>query len=166
MGAPVRSGQYYLSSYEIRRSWTSIYSRAQVLFCSMVSGFDNVHIRANLPRLEQAIKYGNSAGDRCVLSFSLADVLFDWLNGQYLASIPVLLPFTPSLRNSTCLNIVRTYTAFVCQILILPSNHSQWTHHGCGRGMSCSPQSAITESCLFSASVTSNSWLQARSNSS
>jgi len=39
-------------------------SRAQVLFCSMVSGFDNVHIRANLPRLEQAVKYGNSAGDR------------------------------------------------------------------------------------------------------
>jgi hypothetical protein len=30
----------------------------------MVSGFDNVHIRANLPRLEQAVKYGNSAGDR------------------------------------------------------------------------------------------------------
>ena len=39
-------------------------SRAQVLFCSMVSGFDNMHIRANLPRLEQAVKYGNSAGDR------------------------------------------------------------------------------------------------------
>ena len=30
----------------------------------MVSGFDNVHIRANLPRLEEAIKYGQSAGDR------------------------------------------------------------------------------------------------------
>lgn len=30
----------------------------------MVSGFDNMHIRANLPRLEQAVKYGNSAGDR------------------------------------------------------------------------------------------------------
>lgn len=39
-------------------------SRAQVLYCSMVSGFDNIHVRANLPRLEQAIKYGNSAGDR------------------------------------------------------------------------------------------------------
>jgi hypothetical protein len=30
----------------------------------MVSGFDNVHIRSNLPRLEDALKYGNSAGDR------------------------------------------------------------------------------------------------------
>jgi hypothetical protein len=39
-------------------------SRAQVLFCSHVSGFDNVHIRGNLFRLEKAIKYGNSAGDR------------------------------------------------------------------------------------------------------
>ncbi|KAF9473185.1 hypothetical protein BDN70DRAFT_997771 [Pholiota conissans] len=44
--------------------------RAQVLFCSMVSGFDNMHIRANLPRLEQAIKYGNSAGDRIYTSFA------------------------------------------------------------------------------------------------
>jgi hypothetical protein len=39
-------------------------SRAQVLFCAMVSGFDSVHVRANLPRLEEAVKYGNSAGDR------------------------------------------------------------------------------------------------------
>lgn len=39
-------------------------SQAQVLFCSMVSGFDSVHIRANLPLLEKAVKYGNSAGDR------------------------------------------------------------------------------------------------------
>ena len=39
-------------------------SRAQVLFCAMVSGFNNVHIRANVPRLEEAIKYGQSAGDR------------------------------------------------------------------------------------------------------
>jgi hypothetical protein len=30
----------------------------------MVSGFDNVHVRANLPRLEEAIKYGSGAGDR------------------------------------------------------------------------------------------------------
>ncbi|KAF8912937.1 dual-domain HisK/Mak2 protein kinase [Gymnopilus junonius] len=44
--------------------------RAQVLFCSMVSGFDNIHIRANLPRLEQAVKYGNSAGDRIYTSFA------------------------------------------------------------------------------------------------
>ena len=41
-------------------------SRALLLFSTMVSGFDNVHIRANVPRLEEAIKYGQSAGDRCV----------------------------------------------------------------------------------------------------
>ena len=45
-------------------------SRAQFLFSIMVSGFDNVHIRANVPRLEQAIKYGQSAGDRIYTSFS------------------------------------------------------------------------------------------------
>jgi hypothetical protein len=33
----------------------------------MVSAYDNVHIRSNLPRLEEAIKYANSAGDRCVI---------------------------------------------------------------------------------------------------
>ncbi|KAJ3003995.1 hypothetical protein NUW54_g5022 [Trametes sanguinea] len=41
-------------------------SRALLLFSIMVSGFDNVHIRANVPRLEEAIKYGQSAGDRSV----------------------------------------------------------------------------------------------------
>lgn len=46
-------------------------SRAQVLFCSMVSGFDNIHIRANLPRLEQAVKYGNSSGDRWGMLLSI-----------------------------------------------------------------------------------------------
>ena len=39
-----------------------------MLFCSLVSGFDNVHIRDNFSRLEKAIKYGNSAGDRYVSS--------------------------------------------------------------------------------------------------
>jgi len=33
----------------------------------MVSAYDNVHIRSNLPRLEEAIKYAHSAGDRCVI---------------------------------------------------------------------------------------------------
>ncbi len=41
-----------------------VLSRALLLFSTMVSGFDNVHIRANVPRLEEAIKYGQSAGDR------------------------------------------------------------------------------------------------------
>ena len=37
------------------------------MYCSMVSAYDNVHIRSNLPRLEEATKYANSAGDRCVV---------------------------------------------------------------------------------------------------
>lgn len=39
-------------------------SRAYVLYCSMVAPFDNAHIRVNIPRLEEAIKHGDSAGDR------------------------------------------------------------------------------------------------------
>ena len=30
----------------------------------MVSGYDSLHMRANIARLGDAIKYGNSAGDR------------------------------------------------------------------------------------------------------
>ena len=51
------------------------FSRAQLLYCSMVSGFDNVHLRSNLPRLEESLKYGYSAGDRyaCSQSFLAFD---------------------------------------------------------------------------------------------
>ncbi|KAG7090785.1 hypothetical protein E1B28_009870 [Marasmius oreades] len=44
--------------------------RANVLFCAMVSPYDNVHLRTSLPKLEHAIKYGNSAGDRIYTSFA------------------------------------------------------------------------------------------------
>lgn len=48
-------------------------SRAKVLYCAMVSGFDSVHLRTYIPRLEEAVKDGNSAGDRynSPLSFNL-----------------------------------------------------------------------------------------------
>ncbi|OSD05781.1 histidine kinase [Trametes coccinea BRFM310] len=49
--------------------------RALLLFSIMVSGFDNVHIRANVPRLEEAIKYGQSAGDRIYTSFATAHLI-------------------------------------------------------------------------------------------
>ncbi|KAI9509850.1 hypothetical protein F5148DRAFT_1275037 [Russula earlei] len=44
--------------------------RSLVMYCSMVSAYDNVHIRSNLPRLEEAIKYANSAGDRVYVSLA------------------------------------------------------------------------------------------------
>ncbi|KAF9015434.1 dual-domain HisK/Mak2 protein kinase [Cyathus striatus] len=44
--------------------------RANLLYCALVSGFDSVHIRSNLPKLEEAIKYGNTAGDRVYTSFA------------------------------------------------------------------------------------------------
>ncbi|KAJ7139584.1 dual-domain HisK/Mak2 protein kinase [Mycena epipterygia] len=44
--------------------------RAQVLYCAMVSGYDNIHIRANVERMQMAIKYGHSAGDRVYTSFA------------------------------------------------------------------------------------------------
>ncbi|KAI8983351.1 histidine kinase [Trametes punicea] len=49
--------------------------RALLLFSIMVAGFDNVHIRANVPRLEEAIKYGQSAGDRIYTSFATAHLV-------------------------------------------------------------------------------------------
>ncbi|TBU58822.1 histidine kinase [Dichomitus squalens] len=49
--------------------------RALLLFSIMVSGFDNVHIRANVPRLEQAIKFGQSAGDRIYTGFATAHLI-------------------------------------------------------------------------------------------
>ncbi|OBZ79765.1 Peroxide stress-activated histidine kinase mak2 [Grifola frondosa] len=49
--------------------------RALLLFSAMVSGFDNVHIRANLARLEEALKYGQSSGDRVYTSFSSAHMI-------------------------------------------------------------------------------------------
>ncbi|TFK57700.1 histidine kinase [Heliocybe sulcata] len=44
--------------------------RAQVLFCAMVAGYDNVHIRTNISRLDQAVKFGNSSGDRVYTGFA------------------------------------------------------------------------------------------------
>ncbi|KAI0028278.1 histidine kinase [Vararia minispora EC-137] len=38
--------------------------RSLVLFSAVVSGYDNTHIRSNVPRLEEAMKYAGSAGDR------------------------------------------------------------------------------------------------------
>ncbi|PPQ67388.1 hypothetical protein CVT25_005967 [Psilocybe cyanescens] len=65
--------------------------RAQVLFCSMVSGFDNVHIRANIPRLEQAVKYGNSAGDRIYTSFaSIHSIITRFYVSDHLSELVVI----------------------------------------------------------------------------
>ncbi|EPQ61132.1 hypothetical protein GLOTRDRAFT_113578 [Gloeophyllum trabeum ATCC 11539] len=44
--------------------------RSQVLFCAMVSGYDNVHIRTNISRLDQGMKFGNSSGDRVYTGFA------------------------------------------------------------------------------------------------
>jgi len=44
--------------------------RSLVMYCSMVSAYDNVHIRSNLTRLEEATKYANSAGDRVYASLA------------------------------------------------------------------------------------------------
>ena len=48
------------------------YSRSQVMFCAMVSGFDNVHYRANLSRMDIALKHGKTAGDGYVYVFAFS----------------------------------------------------------------------------------------------
>ncbi|KAI0793300.1 histidine kinase [Abortiporus biennis] len=51
--------------------------RALLLFVAMVSGYDNVHIRSNLARAEDALKYGKSAGDKiytCLSSIFIVQI--------------------------------------------------------------------------------------------
>ncbi|KAJ7102419.1 dual-domain HisK/Mak2 protein kinase [Mycena belliarum] len=45
--------------------------RAHVMYCALVSGYDSVHIRANLDRMRMAMQYGHSAGDRVYTSFAI-----------------------------------------------------------------------------------------------
>ncbi|GLB36534.1 putative GAF domain containing protein [Lyophyllum shimeji] len=53
--------------------------RAQVMYCVMVSGYDSVHIRANIPRLQDAIKHGNGAGDRVFTSYASIHLILNRL---------------------------------------------------------------------------------------
>ncbi|KAF8630202.1 hypothetical protein AX15_003056 [Amanita polypyramis BW_CC] len=76
--------------------------RAQVLFCAMVSGFDNVHVRANLPRLEEAMKYGSGAGDRVYMSLaSIHALLIRLYSCEHLSELVVAA--------EECLNNVRQW---------------------------------------------------------
>ena len=70
-GAP-RSGMHE-SSHSVRVS-DLCRSTAQVLYTALVSGFANVHLRVNIAKLEEAIKYGYSAGDRCVGRISSVEI--------------------------------------------------------------------------------------------
>ncbi|KAF7319894.1 Histidine kinase [Mycena kentingensis (nom. inval.)] len=44
--------------------------RAHLLYGAMVSGYDNIHIRSNIDRMQIAMQYGQSAGDRVYTSFA------------------------------------------------------------------------------------------------
>ncbi|KAF6766466.1 dual-domain HisK/Mak2 protein kinase [Ephemerocybe angulata] len=62
--------------------------RSQLLYCSMVSGFDNVHLRSNLPRLEEALKYGYSGGDSIYTAFANIHIIITKLYiGEHLAEL-------------------------------------------------------------------------------
>ncbi|TRM62878.1 histidine kinase [Schizophyllum amplum] len=78
-GAAERRGQYRLSvalgNIALRLADTYGGSAekctAQVLYTALVSGFANVHLRVNIAKLEEAIKYGYSAGDRLFTGYAL-----------------------------------------------------------------------------------------------
>jgi hypothetical protein len=53
-------GYYVMSMLSI----LSAPSRAVVLFTAFGSGYDSVHLRVCLKRLEDAIKWGHASGDR------------------------------------------------------------------------------------------------------
>jgi hypothetical protein len=50
-----------VTDYEIIHQ---VLSRAQVLFSALASGFDQLHLGSNLEGLEDAIRYGETVGDR------------------------------------------------------------------------------------------------------
>lgn len=59
--------KWFANLVSIKRHFSHCaHSRAQVLFCALVSGFDQIHLRSNIDRLEEAVRYGETAGDRCV----------------------------------------------------------------------------------------------------
>ncbi|KAJ3575904.1 hypothetical protein NP233_g779 [Leucocoprinus birnbaumii] len=45
--------------------------RAQVLFCGLAAPFDQAHLSSNLERLGEAIRYGETAGDRLYTGFAV-----------------------------------------------------------------------------------------------
>jgi hypothetical protein len=60
----------------------------------MISGYDSLHIRTTIPRLEEAVRYGESAGDRQVpglpwCQLLMIDIFFRLY--QSLASIHAIL---------------------------------------------------------------------------
>lgn len=46
------------------------HSRTEVLYAAMVSGYSHEHLKAVIPRTDQAIKLARSAGDRIYEGFS------------------------------------------------------------------------------------------------
>ncbi|KAL1747326.1 histidine kinase [Schizophyllum fasciatum] len=78
-GAAERRGQYRLSvalgnvalRLAERYGGSAEKCTAQVLYTALVSGFANVHLRVNIAKLEEAIKYGYSAGDRLFTGYAL-----------------------------------------------------------------------------------------------
>jgi len=43
---------------------STLLSRVQVLFCSLIAGFDQAHLGSHLGLLSEAVRYGETAGDR------------------------------------------------------------------------------------------------------
>ncbi|GAW08325.1 histidine kinase [Lentinula edodes] len=86
--------------------------RAYVLYCSLVSGYDNVHMRSALPRLEEALKYGSSAGDRIYTGLSslymISTRLFvcDYLSELVTAAEEVSLYLTSRRAYQQSINLV------------------------------------------------------------
>ncbi|KAK7694195.1 hypothetical protein QCA50_001375 [Cerrena zonata] len=69
--------------------------RALVLYCALVSGYDNVHLRSCLPRAEEALKYGQSGGDRIWTCFAAVHTIqLKLYIGEHLSE---LLPFAEEM---------------------------------------------------------------------
>ncbi|KAG5220648.1 Ser-Thr histidine kinase [Salix suchowensis] len=109
--------------------------RAQVLYCSMVSGFDSCHIRANVAVMDEAIRLGNSAGDRhlnCIrvlggYTYSQSiDTVFDTENfkeSEYAASISTT---SGNVVAFYCVGFVRESAALGFEVYRTRDKHPKW----------------------------------------
>ncbi|KAI5123720.1 hypothetical protein M0805_000314 [Coniferiporia weirii] len=102
--------------------------RALVLYSSMVSGYDEVHVSANIQRCELALKYGLSSGDRLFSEFSLIyNIVNRLFCGEHLSELVLgaedavndIISWTPTSDRAAMamgvLNLVRALGGYTTQ---------------------------------------------------
>jgi len=90
----------------------TFFSRVRVLFCGLIAGFDQAHLGSHLELLGEAVRYGETVGDRYISS-KFRDVLL-----KYAGYLPFLQRFIVCASDCTFVIIVRLHQGSVCSNLI------------------------------------------------